>query len=186
MPARSIFAQAPAIVRPSAGGQTIDYGRLSGPAGSESSEIIWAHVDRPALMHVDTPRHLLSTTPRRVAASLRRPNGLTARTELRDLGGRTRFSTACTSRLSQLARGQRARSGPFPHRAHHRASAHGVDSRRMRPGGGIDHQRAACGCSRPWPDANPDLFIHVGDTIYADGPLAKECRSTMERSGAIS
>ena len=23
-------------------------------------------------------------------------------------------------------------------------------------------------------DANPDLFIHVGDTIYADGPLREE------------
>ena len=40
-------------------------------------------------------------------------------------------------------------------------------------GWGIDTSRGGMRLFETMADANPDLFVHVGDTIYADGPLAK-------------
>jgi alkaline phosphatase D len=41
-------------------------------------------------------------------------------------------------------------------------------------GWGIDRARGGMRLFKTLADANPDLFIHVGDTIYADGPLREE------------
>ena len=41
-------------------------------------------------------------------------------------------------------------------------------------GWGIDSSRGGMRLFKTMLDADPDLFIHVGDTIYADGPLREE------------
>ena len=41
-------------------------------------------------------------------------------------------------------------------------------------GWGIDPSRGGMRLFKTMPDATPDLFVHVGDTIYADGPLREE------------
>ena len=43
-------------------------------------------------------------------------------------------------------------------------------------GWGIDRSRGGMRLFATMADANPDLFVHVGDTIYADGPLAAEVK----------
>ena len=43
-------------------------------------------------------------------------------------------------------------------------------------GWGIDRSRGGMRLFETMADANPDLFVHVGDTIYADGPLAAEVK----------
>lgn len=43
-------------------------------------------------------------------------------------------------------------------------------------GWGIDTSRGGMRLFKTMLDAHPDLFIHVGDTIYADGPLAPEVK----------
>jgi alkaline phosphatase D len=43
-------------------------------------------------------------------------------------------------------------------------------------GWGIDTARGGMQLFRTMAQANPDLFVHVGDTIYADAPLAEEVK----------
>jgi alkaline phosphatase D len=43
-------------------------------------------------------------------------------------------------------------------------------------GWGIDTARGGMRLFATMAEANPDLFVHVGDTIYADGPLAAEVK----------
>ena len=57
-------------------------------------------------------------------------------------------------------------------------------SRCLRTGWGIDISRGGMRLFKTMLDADPDLFIHVGDTIYADGPLREEVPLDDGRCGA--
>ncbi|HJU41188.1 MAG TPA: alkaline phosphatase D family protein [Vicinamibacterales bacterium] len=162
----------------------IDYGvsaglslpRRSSEGAQAGSAIIWAHVDRPARMQVE-----YSTTPSfrnsiRLRGELALPDtGLTSRAEIRnvpagqDVFYRVHFEDARDSRIvSALEEGHfRTARATGPVRIAWTADVCGQ-------GWGIDNARGGMRLFATMADANPDLFIHVGDTIYADGPLAEE------------
>lgn len=174
VPARSIFAQAPAILTSERARPKIDFGVSAGPVGSDRA-IIWAHVDRPARMMVEyatTPTFNNSTRVRGEMAATY--TGFTARTEIGSLRGgqdifyRVHFEDFRSSRVvSTLEAGHfRTARTTGPVRIAWTADVCGQ-------GWGIDNERGGMRLFATMADANPDLFIHVGDTIYADGPLAE-------------
>ena len=167
--------QSPAIVTSERMRPRIDYGVGAGPAGSDSA-VIWAHVDRPARMVVEYATTASFSNARRVRGELAAPyTGLTARTELRDLRPgqdvfyRVHFEDARDSRIvSALEEGHfRTARAAGPVRMAWTADVCGQ-------GWGIDNARGGMRLFATMAAANPDLFIHVGDTVYADGPLREE------------
>lgn len=174
--ALAAIPQAPAIITSDRARPMIDAGVASG--FSDDDAIIWAHVDRPSRMIVE-----YATTPsfaglRRVRGSIATPEtGLTARTRIgdfppgQDIFYRVRFEDVTGRALSEAQTG-RFRSAPavgVPTRIAWSADVCGQ-------GWGIDTARGGMRMFKTMADAQPDLFIHVGDTIYADGPLAPEVK----------
>jgi alkaline phosphatase D len=170
------FAQAPAIVTSDRSRPVIDAGVAAGPTGRNGA-IVWTHADRPARLTVE-----YSTTPsfanaKRVRGSLATPEtGLTARARIGDLpSGQDVFYRVLLEDPSN------ARTSSAPASGHFRTAA--APGKRVRvvwtadvcgQGWGIDPSRGGMQLFRRMADANPDLFVHVGDTIYADGPLRAE------------
>jgi alkaline phosphatase D len=175
LPARSIFGQAPAIITSERARPKIDFGVSAGPYESDNA-IIWAHVDRAARMIVEYDTTSSFKNPRRVrgevAAELR---GFTARTELRNLRPgqdvfyRVHFEDRRSTKIvSAVETGHfRTARATGPVRIAWSADVCGQ-------GWGIDTERGGMRLFATMADLNPDLFIHVGDTIYADGPLRAE------------
>ena len=174
MPARSIFAQS----RPQ-----VDYGVSAGPIslprrsseGAQAGAIIWAHVDRPARLHVEYSTTSAFSNLQRIRGEVAGPGtGLTARADIRglrpgqDVFYRVRFEDLSSPRASSApVEGHfRTARATGPVRIAWSADVCGQ-------GWGIDTARGGMQLFKTMADANPDLFIHVGDTIYADGPLAE-------------
>lgn len=170
MPARSIFAQGPAIVTSERYRPRIDYGVSAGPA------IIWAHVDRPARLVVEYATTSSFSNAQRIRGEVARPDtGLTARAAIgglragQDVFYRVRFEDLSNPRTSSApveGHFRTARSAG-PVRVAWSADVCGQ-------GWGIDRARGGMRLFATMAGLNPDLFIHVGDTIYADGPLREE------------
>jgi alkaline phosphatase D len=166
--------QAPAILTADQARPRIDYGVSAGPAGDDEA-IIWAHVDRPARMLVEYATTSSFSNSQRLRGEIARPDtGLTARTAIgglrqgQDVFYRVQFEDLSNSRtLSAPVEGhfRTARTGG-PVRVAWSADVCGQ-------GWGIDTARGGMRLFATMADANPDLFIHAGDTIYADGPLAE-------------
>lgn len=170
------FHQAPAIITSDKQRPRIDYGVSAGPSGTDRA-IVWAHVDRPSRMIVEYTTTSSVSRRRRVQGSVASPQtGLTAFAEIRNLpsgqevnyrvrfedldGGRAVSEPAVGSIKTPRARGQRVRV------------AWSADV--CGQGWGIDRARGGMRLFRTMQDFAPDLFVHVGDTIYADGPLREE------------
>jgi alkaline phosphatase D len=169
--------QAPAIISSNRERPIVDAGVAAGL--SDEGAIIWAHVDRPARLLVE-----YGTTPsfsgvRRVRGSIATVDtGLTARARIggfppgRDIFYRARFEDLNNGRTLSEAVAGRFRSPssvPLPTRIVWSADVCGQ-------GWGIDTARGGMQLFKTMADANPDLFLHVGDTIYADGPLSPEVK----------
>ena len=171
-----VFAQAPAIVTSDRARPLIDAGVSAGPSGRDGA-IVWAHADRPARLTVEYSttssftnrsararhhRHARHRTDgaRRDRRSAPRPGRLLSRA-LRRRGERAHRQRAAVTATSAR---RRRRAGPFASRGRRMSAARAGASIRSRGGMRLFETMA---------DANPDLFVHVGDTIYADGPLAR-------------
>lgn len=168
--------QAPAIITSDRARPVIDAGVAAGPLGNFEA-IIWAHVDRPGRMVVEYSTTPSFAKPVRIVdgTNATASTGLTARTRLsnlpadQDIFYRVRFDDAGRSKLSSA-----------PVEGHFRTAA--INRKRVRiawsgdvvgQGWGIDLARGGMQMFRTIADANPDLFLHVGDTIYADAPLVE-------------
>jgi alkaline phosphatase D len=170
------FAQAPAIITSDRERPRVDYGVSAGPSGRDRA-IVWAHVDRPARMVVEYSTTGNLSRPRRVRGSVATADtGLTARAEIdglrpsQDIFYRVRFEDAGNPRIISEPEHGHFRSAPAlgqPVRIVWSADVCGQ-------GWGIDSSRGGMRLFETMLDANPDLFVHVGDTIYADGPLREE------------
>lgn len=175
------FAQAPgapAIVTSERLRPQLPGGIQSGDV-TASRAVVWSRTDRPARMLVEWDTDDAFRTARRVTgpAALEH-TGFTAAVDLRglpagaDLVYRIRFeSLSSPGALSEPLTG-RLRTAP-------------EDARRLRlvwtgdtvgQGWGIDRARGGLRMYRTMLDAAPDVFVHSGDLIYADGPLAREVR----------
>jgi alkaline phosphatase D len=167
--------QAPAIVTSEKARPRIDFGVSAGPYQADRA-IIWAHVDRPARMVVDYDTTSSFTNPRRVRGEVAAAfKGLTARAEIGDLRPgqdvfyRVRFEDERNARIVSTTDAGHFRTarGAGPCRIVWTADVCGQ-------GWGIDRARGGMRLFSTMADVNPDLFIHVGDTIYADGPLRED------------
>jgi alkaline phosphatase D len=167
--------QSAAIVVSEKARPKIDYGVSAGPYGSDQA-IIWAHVDRPARMVVEYATTSSFKNSSRVRGELAAPyTGLTARARIRglrpgqDVFYRVHFEEARDPRIvSAIEAGHfRTVRSAGPVRIAWSADVCGQ-------GWGIDNSRGGMRLFATMADANPDLFVHAGDTIYADGPLREE------------
>jgi alkaline phosphatase D len=152
----------------------IDAGVSAGPRGNNRA-VIWAHVDRPSRMSVDYSTTSALSNARRVRGGVATvETGLTARAEIgglppgQDVFYTVRFEDS-SGRQSVGVRGH-FRTAPASNRPVRIAWSADVCGQ----GWGIDPLRGGMQLFKTMADADPDLFIHVGDTIYADGPLREE------------
>ena len=170
---RLAFGQAPAVVRPGTARPVIDYGTAAGDPGGGRA-VIWAHVDRPSRMAVDWATSDTFINARRVRGPLATPDtGLTARVILSDLPAgqdifyRVRFEDPADPRIVSEVSAGRLRTAPGPGRPVRIAWT--ADT--VGQGWGIDTARGGMRLYETMRAAQPDLFLNVGDTIYADQPL---------------
>ena len=164
--------QGPAIITSETARPQLDFGVSAGLYRSDRA-VIWAHVDRPARIIVEYATTASFNNSSRVRGEVARTDtGLTARAEIRDLRPgqdvfyRVHFEDWRDSRIvSTLESGHfRTARQAGPVRIAWTADVCGQ-------GWGIDTARGGMRLFATMADLNPDLFIHVGDTIYADGPL---------------
>jgi alkaline phosphatase D len=167
------LAQAPAIITSDKQRPRLDYGVSAGLSHSDRA-VVWAHVDRPSRMVVEYLPTGSTDRPRRVRGSIASPDtGLTAHAEIgdlpagRDIAYRVHFEDLDGGRtVSEPESGmiRTARSREQRVRIAWSADVCGQ-------GWGIDTARGGMQLFKTMLDAGPDLFVHCGDTIYADGPL---------------
>jgi alkaline phosphatase D len=170
--------QAPAIVTSERARPIVDAGVSAGPLGRDRA-IVWAHVDRPSRLTVEYSATSAFTNVRRVRGSIATPDtGLTARALVGDLAAgqdvfyRVRFEDVANARAVSEPHDGHFRTAPAQGRPVRIAWTADVCGQ----GWGIDRSRGGMRLFATMADAHPDLFIHVGDTIYADGPLAAEVK----------
>jgi alkaline phosphatase D len=168
-----VFAQAPAIVTSDKMRPRIDYGVAAGDSVG-SRAVVWAHVDRPARMMVEYATTESFANAQRVRGQIASPDaGLTARITLGDLRPgqdvfyRVRFEDPSNPRVLSgpaVGRFRTASAAGRPVRLAWSADTCGQ-------GWGIDTARGGMRLFETMRAAQPDVFLNVGDTIYADQPL---------------
>jgi alkaline phosphatase D len=168
-----VFGQAPAVVTSDTSRPRIDYGVGAGDPGGGRA-VIWAHVDRPSRMVVEYATTESFKNARRIEGRVATPDtGLTARTvigELRtgqDIFYRVTFEDLADARIvsaPEIGRFRTAADGKRAVRLAWSADTCGQ-------GWGIDTARGGMRLFETMRRAEPDLFLNVGDTIYADQPL---------------
>ncbi len=173
-PAAARSSQAPALITSDRVRPVVDYGVASGDPVAAGRATVWAHVDRPARMGVEWSTTESFTNPRRVRGPLATANtGLTARVDLtnlpagQDIFYRVRFEDPDDPRVVSTPEAGRLRTAPGPGRAVRLAWSADTCGQ----GWGIDSARGGMQLFETMRGASPDLFLNVGDTIYADQPL---------------
>jgi alkaline phosphatase D len=170
----TVIGQAPALITADRQRPVIDAGVASGLDDEEA--IIWAHVDRPSQMIVEYSTTATFTSVRRVKGTAATADtGLTARARIgdfppgQDIFYRVRFEDGRAVSEAVSGRFMSHPAVPVPVRVAWSADVCGQ-------GWGIDTARGGMQLFKTMADARPDLFVHVGDTIYADAPLAPEVK----------
>lgn len=138
--------------------------------------LVWARSDRPSRMHVAWDTSAAFTAPRHLHGGLALPaSDYTSRLELRDLpADREIFIRVSFESLES----SRAQSEPVL--GSFRAAPERRDLRVVWSGDtagqgyGINQDIGGMRGYESMRVRRPDLFIHCGDTIYADGPLTSE------------
>jgi len=177
VPRRS-FGQAPAIM-------TAESARPQLPCGVQAGDVapgravIWARCDRPARMIVEHATTESFADARRVIGPhALEPDDLTARIDLRDLPpDQTVFYRVLFQDLGDLATLSAPVAGRFrtaPASRRDVTLLWSADT--VGQGWGINPDMGGMTIYETMRRAGPDLFVHCGDTIYADGPLAAEVR----------
>ncbi len=167
---------APALIRQDGARPTIIYGTSSGDVTADRA-IIWSRTDRPARMLVEWSTTESFQKPRRVAGPATGPGAdFTARVELTDLPAdqrifyRVQFEDLTDSRSVSVPAAGTFQSAP--REARDVTFAWSADT--VGQGWGINPEWGGLRMYDTMRRAEPDFFIHCGDTIYADGPLRSE------------
>jgi alkaline phosphatase D len=176
--ASATAGQAPGIITADRSRPVIDAGVAAGPTGRDGA-IIWVHADRPSRLTVEYSTTSSFANTKRVRGSLATPaTGLTARARLGDLPAgqdifyRVILEDASNARTTSAPAPGHFRTAPAPGKPVRVAWTADVCGQ----GWGIDPSRGGMQLFKTMADANPDLFVHVGDTIYADAPLGAEVK----------
>jgi alkaline phosphatase D len=167
-------AAAPALIRAAQSVPTLPSGIAAGAAGPRRA-VVWSRCDRPARLFVE----YATTSQFANAQTVRGPVALptadhTARVMLTDLPpGEQIFYRVRFQDLSDL----RSWSEPLTGSFNTALSSAGRDvtiawsADSVGQGWGINSDFGGLRLYESMLQASPDLFVHCGDTIYADGPL---------------
>jgi alkaline phosphatase D len=174
---RSAWAQgAPATVTPEAARPRLAQGVQSGDVTGDRA-IVWSRADRPSRMIVDwgTNERMLGAH-RVVGPATLAENDFTARVDLgglpagADIFYRVRFQALADERAFSAPVNGRLRTPPSARRTV-RFCFSGDEAGQ---GWGINPGWGGMKLYEVMRKAEPDFFIHSGDQIYADGPIAAE------------
>jgi alkaline phosphatase D len=170
------FGLAPALVRQESGRPVIVYGTASGDVTSDRA-IVWSCTDRPARMHVEwATTESFQNAQRADMAIAREATGFTARVDLRGVPpGQRVFYRVLFEDLSDSRNLSMPATGSFlsaPDRARDVMFAWSADT--VGQGWGINPEWGGMRLYETMRFAQPDFFVHCGDTIYADGPIVAE------------
>jgi len=171
-----MFAAPPFILR--------DEARPAIPCGVASGDvtngraIVWSRTDRPARLIVEySTTSSFSGARRVVGPAALDATDFTARVDLTDLPDGQRISYRVTFQdLSDLRTFSEPVEGTFvtPPRAGERDVTFAFSGDCVGQGWGIDLARGGLRLYDAMRRVEPDLFVHLGDTIYADQPLQSE------------
>src|SRR5262245_32319010 len=154
----------------------------SGAAAGQGRAIVWSKCDRPARLVVEySTRSLASPSSsdlrRIVGPAALEDTDFTARVDLADLPDGQRISYRVRFQdLSDLRVFSEPVEGSFltPPRAADGDVTFAFSADSVGQGWGIDQARGGLRLYDAMRRAEPDVFIHLGDTIYADQPLQSE------------
>lgn len=167
---------APALIRQEASRPAIAYGTATGDVTRDRA-VIWSRADRPARMVVEWSTRESFQGSQRVAG---RPTGafadFTAKVELINLPpGQRIFYRVLFEDAGDARNVSAPASGSFlsaPRQPREVTFAWSADT--VGQGWGINAEWGGLRMYETLRRAEPDFFIHCGDTIYADGPLQSE------------
>jgi alkaline phosphatase D len=169
--------RAPAVITRDAARPAVSWGAATGDV-TEGQAVVWSRTDRPSRLIVE-----YSTTPsfrdtrRVVGPAALEDTDFTARVNLTGLPAGQRISYRVSFEdLSELGRYSAPVEGSFqtPSLARDRDVTFAFSGDCVGQGWGIDPARGGLRLYDTMRRAQPDVFIHLGDTIYADQPLQPE------------
>ena len=177
---RPVFGQAPAIVTADAARPSAAFGVTAGDVDGDRA-IIWSRTDRPARFVVEYSTTESFTNPSRIVGpAALEATDFTARVDLSGLReGQRVFYRARFQSLKDLNVWSEPLAGTFttpPTRAARRDVTVAWTADTVGQGWGIDAARGGMRLYETMRQAGADVFIHTGDTIYADGPLQAEVK----------
>jgi alkaline phosphatase D len=168
----------PAILRAQGGRPVITHGVAAGDV-TGGRAIVWSRADRPARLVVEwSTTEAFAGARRVVGTTATAETGLTARAELTGLpAGQTIVYRA---RFEDLV-GARSDSEPVPGRFHTAPTGRGDvllawSADTCGQGWGINPEWGGLRLYETMRQVNPDVFVHCGDTIYADQPITAEVK----------
>jgi len=179
--ARTMFGQAPAILGSQAARPSAAFGATAGDVDVDSA-IIWSRTDRPSKLVVEySTTESFAKTNRVVGPAALETSDFTARVDLRALPTNQRiFYRVQFQSLSDLRAWSEPVIGSFT------TPARATELRRdvtiawsadtVGQGWGINPEMGGMRLYEAMRQAGADVFIHTGDTIYADAPLPSEIR----------
>ena len=170
---------APAIVRAQSSKPAIPCGIGAGDVNGGRA-IIWSRTDRPARLVVEYATTESFRDPRRVIGpAALEPTDFTARVALRELpAGQRIFYRVRFQDLSDLTTLSDPLTGSFvtPPSDASRDLTIAWSADTVGQGWGINPAWGGLRLYDAMRRAQPDVFVHCGDTIYADGPLESEVK----------
>ena len=178
---RRLFAQgAPAIIQAEGSLPALPQGVAAGAAGPDRF-VVWSRCDRPARMIVEYATTDRFTDVRRIQGPAALGNtDFTARTVLRDLPrGQRIFYRVLFQDLGDLNRVSAPATGSFataPTAAPDRDVTLVWSADTVGQGWGINPEWGGLRLYDSMRQVEPDIFVHLGDTIYADQPVLSEVK----------
>lgn len=166
-----------ALVTPDAARPATGHGAMAGDVSGDRA-IVWSRTDRPARMVVEwSTRESFEDARRLVGPAALPETGFTARVDLQGLPPdqtilyRVLFQDLADLRTWSLPVAGRFRSAAVGRATKNVRLAWSADT--VGQGWGIDLARGGLRSYETLRRLEPDVFVHCGDTIYADNPLAE-------------
>jgi alkaline phosphatase D len=180
VPARSLFSQAPAIVTAESSRPSSAFGVTAGDVDIDRA-IIWSRTDRAARLIVEYATTESFKDARRVVGpAALEATDFTARVDLASLPpGQRIFYRATFQSLSDLRVSSAPLTGTFTTpqlRGPLRDVTIAWTADTVGQGWGINAEMGGMRLYETMRGAGADVFVHTGDTIYADGPLQAEVK----------
>ena len=179
--AAPLFGQAPAIVGDARARPSTAFGATAGDVDSDRA-IVWSRTDRAARLIVEYATTDAFTNARRVVGpAALEATDFTARVDLTGLPpGQRIFYRATFQSLHDLRVSSEPLTGTFTTPAAPRGAPRDVKivwtADTVGQGWGIDSAMGGMRLYETMRATGADVFVHTGDTIYADGPLLSEVK----------